>query len=143
MKHTLLDLLARITPSRTIINNCLALIQREQVGIQKYNTTLADSPLTHEQLLQHGREEALDLANYLEAAINVSRQAHVDYCSLRGAIETLIKDLENTNPQDVSGNSQEEEDAYEEGIDHAVSLIRQMLTRHESDKVLRQLRAPS
>lgn len=45
------------------------LLQRSQVGIKKYGTTLADNPLTHKQWLQHGLEEALDLANYLMASI--------------------------------------------------------------------------
>lgn len=45
------------------------LLQRSQVGIKKYGFTLADNPLTHKQWLQHGLEEALDLANYLMASI--------------------------------------------------------------------------
>jgi len=45
------------------------LLQRSQVGVKKYGTTLADNPLTHKQWLQHGLEEALDLSNYLMAAI--------------------------------------------------------------------------
>lgn len=45
------------------------LLQRSQVGIAKYGTTLAGSGLTQRQFLQHALEETLDLANYLQAAI--------------------------------------------------------------------------
>ena len=45
------------------------LLQRSDVGISKYNTTLADSGLDRRALLQHALEEALDLANYLQAEI--------------------------------------------------------------------------
>lgn len=45
------------------------LMQRSQVGIDKYGTTLVNAGLTRRQLLQHGLEEALDLANYLQAEI--------------------------------------------------------------------------
>lgn len=45
------------------------LLQRSDVGIDKYHTTLAKSGLSRRQLLQHALEEALDLANYLQAEI--------------------------------------------------------------------------
>lgn len=45
------------------------LLERSQVGISKYGTTLADAGLTRAQLLQHGLEEALDLANYLQTLL--------------------------------------------------------------------------
>lgn len=45
------------------------LLARSQVGIAKYGVTLADSPCDLRVMLQHGLEEALDLANYLQAAI--------------------------------------------------------------------------
>lgn len=45
------------------------LLQRSQVGINKYGVTLAGSGLNRRQLLQHALEEALDLANYLQAEI--------------------------------------------------------------------------
>lgn len=49
--------------------NRALLLQRSQVGIAKYRTTLASSGLSQRQLLQHALEEALDLANYLQAEI--------------------------------------------------------------------------
>lgn len=45
------------------------LLSRSDVGINKYGTTLAGSGLGRRELLQHALEEALDLANYLQAEI--------------------------------------------------------------------------
>lgn len=45
------------------------LLQRSDVGIDKYHVTLAEANLKRRQLLQHALEEALDLANYLQAEI--------------------------------------------------------------------------
>ena len=53
--------------SPVILQNCIDLIEREQVGVQKYGVTLTDANLSRGELLQHAREEALDLANYLMA----------------------------------------------------------------------------
>ena len=39
------------------------------VGINKYGVTLFNSNLGRRELLQHALEEALDLANYLQAEI--------------------------------------------------------------------------
>lgn len=45
------------------------LLERSNLGIQKYGTTLAGSGLSRRQLLQHALEEALDFANYLQAEL--------------------------------------------------------------------------
>lgn len=45
------------------------LLDRSQLGIKKYGTTLAGNQLSHREWLQHALEEALDLANYLQAEI--------------------------------------------------------------------------
>ena len=45
------------------------LLQRSNVGVSKYGVTLACSGLNRRELLQHALEEALDLANYLQAEI--------------------------------------------------------------------------
>jgi hypothetical protein len=45
------------------------LLKRSQFGIDKYGVTLAGSGLTRRQLLQHALEEALDMANYIQAEI--------------------------------------------------------------------------
>lgn len=45
------------------------LLDRSNVGLSKYGVTLAGSGLGRRALLQHALEEALDLANYLQAEI--------------------------------------------------------------------------
>lgn len=50
---------------------CIELQERRKMGLNKYGTTLADAGLTHKQLLQHAKEEALDLAEYLQAQIDM------------------------------------------------------------------------
>lgn len=49
--------------------NRALLLQRSQLGIAKYGVTLADSGLSERQLVVHALEEALDLANYLQARL--------------------------------------------------------------------------
>ena len=48
---------------------CADIARRQALGKNKYGTTVADNPLTLRQWLQHGLEEALDLAVYLKRAI--------------------------------------------------------------------------
>lgn len=45
------------------------LLARSNVGIDKYGVTLEKAKLNQRALLQHALEEALDLANYLQAEI--------------------------------------------------------------------------
>jgi hypothetical protein len=51
---------------------CADIAKRQQVGIAKYGTTVAENPLTHTEWLQHAYEEALDLAIYLKRAMTNS-----------------------------------------------------------------------
>lgn len=48
---------------------CLDIQQRQQHGITKYNTTVANNPLPLREWLQHGFEEMLDGAIYLKRAM--------------------------------------------------------------------------
>lgn len=48
---------------------CVDIAYRQQLGVNKYGTTVADNPLTLRQWLQHAYEEALDQAIYLKRAI--------------------------------------------------------------------------
>ena len=48
---------------------CADIARRQQMGINKYGTTVADNPLTLREWLQHALEEALDQAVYLKRAI--------------------------------------------------------------------------
>jgi len=49
------------------------LLDRSHLGIKKYGTTLADGNYTHLEYLRHAYEEALDLANYLQGAMQTER----------------------------------------------------------------------
>ena len=48
---------------------CLDIGSRQEMGIAKYGTTVADNPLSLRQWLQHAYEETLDKAIYLKRAI--------------------------------------------------------------------------
>ncbi len=48
---------------------CQDILARQQVGIKKYGTTVAENPLTLKQWLQHAYEECLDQAVYLRRAM--------------------------------------------------------------------------
>ena len=45
---------------------CADIARRQQMGVKKYGTQLADNPAGEIERLQHAYEEALDLANYLK-----------------------------------------------------------------------------
>lgn len=54
----------------------LDIVQRQNMGIQKYGTTVSENPLELRQWLQHAYEEALDQAIYLKRAIEeIDRKA--------------------------------------------------------------------
>lgn len=48
---------------------CEDIKARQALGIKKYGLTVSANPLDLRQWLQHGYEEALDLAVYLKRAI--------------------------------------------------------------------------
>ena len=50
---------------------CNELQQRRVMGLSKYGTTLEDAGLSRRALLQHAKEEALDLAEYLQTCIDI------------------------------------------------------------------------
>lgn len=51
------------------------LLDRSELGLKKYGTTLADSKEELLAKLVHAQEEAMDLANYLEWAIQELRKS--------------------------------------------------------------------
>lgn len=55
----------------TVARVAMLLTQRSAVGVAKYGTTVAASPLTRAQWLRHAQEEALDLAVYLQRLIDM------------------------------------------------------------------------
>lgn len=48
---------------------CQDIAERQERGIAKYGTTVANNPLTLRQWLQHAYEECLDQAVYLKRAM--------------------------------------------------------------------------
>ena len=44
---------------------CVDIVRRQQMGINKYGTTVSDNPLELRQWVQNAYEEALDQAIYL------------------------------------------------------------------------------
>ena len=56
-------------PTGTEARVCALVAQRQQFGLNKYKVSVAQNPLTHRQWLQHGLEEALDLAVHLHRSI--------------------------------------------------------------------------
>ena len=66
-------------------NVCLDIGSRQEMGIVKYGTTVADNPLSLRQWLQHAYEETLDKAIYLKRAI-----AEIDAQELRD-IDDMVR----------------------------------------------------
>lgn len=64
---------------------CLDIGSRQEMGIAKYGTTVADNPLSLRQWLQHAYEETLDKAIYLKRAI-----AEIDAQELRD-IDDIVR----------------------------------------------------
>lgn len=64
--------------------NRALLHERSQVGIAKYGVTLSHANLTEREFLTHALEETLDLANYLQAALQRGdeRESYI-LCSIK------------------------------------------------------------
>lgn len=58
------------SPDSNVEKNREMLLQRSIVGLAKYGVTTDNNPLPLRAWLQHALEEALDMANYLQAAIS-------------------------------------------------------------------------
>ena len=50
---------------------CAELQERRNIGKAKYGVTLDKAGLSHRDLLQHAKEESLDLAEYLQTQIDM------------------------------------------------------------------------
>lgn len=57
------------SPDLNVEKNRELMLQRSIVGLAKYGVTTDNNPLSLRAWLQHALEEALDMANYLQAAI--------------------------------------------------------------------------
>lgn len=53
---------------------CAELHARAARGLTKYGVSVSDNPLTPREWLQHAKEEALDLATYLERLIRIEAE---------------------------------------------------------------------
>ena len=73
---------------------CLDIGSRQEMGIAKYGTTVADNPLSLRQWLQHAYEETLDKAIYLKRAI-----AEIDAQELRD-IDDMVRAGKSVLPED-------------------------------------------
>ena len=78
----------------TEANVCLDIGSRQEMGIAKYGTTVADNPLSLRQWLQHAYEETLDKAIYLKRAI-----AEIDAQELRD-IDDMVRGGKSVLPED-------------------------------------------
>lgn len=58
------------SPDTNVEKNREMLLQRSVIGLAKYGVTTSNNPLALRNWLQHALEEALDMANYLQAAIS-------------------------------------------------------------------------
>ena len=61
--------LLKETKDDVVILNCIELLERSKIGVEKYGTTLSNANLSQKQLIQHALEESLDLSNYLRTIL--------------------------------------------------------------------------
>ena len=67
IKHTLGATAGSATGTEALV--CEDIAKRQQLGVNKYGTTVCANPLELREWLQHAYEEALDQAIYLKRAI--------------------------------------------------------------------------
>lgn len=67
VKHTLGATAGSATGTEALV--CEDIAKRQQLGVNKYGTTVCANPLELREWLQHAYEEALDQAIYLKRAI--------------------------------------------------------------------------
>lgn len=63
-------------PDRIVERVRQKLLERSQVGMDKYGTGLYRTDLTRLDWLRHAQEEAMDMANYLEVLIQLEEMKH-------------------------------------------------------------------
>ncbi len=75
-----------MTPTGTEARVCQDIAERQERGIAKYGTTVADNPLSLEEWLQHAYEETLDKAVYLKRAIEELQRKAAALSDMKGAV---------------------------------------------------------
>ena len=63
-----------------VILNCIELLERSKIGVEKYGTTLSNANLNQKQLIQHALEESLDLINKKENVYPPSHEKSIFLC---------------------------------------------------------------
>lgn len=75
-----------MTPSGIEAKVCEDIARRQQFGLHKYGTTVAENPLELRQWLKHAYEEALDQAIYLRRAM-----AELDTTLARDELADMVR----------------------------------------------------
>lgn len=70
---------------------CQDIQQRQHLGIQKYNTTVANNHLSLKQWLQHAYEECLDQAVYLKRAMQ-ELESHSEDLEVKDEYKGMIRE---------------------------------------------------
>lgn len=102
-------------PDKYVERNREQLLQRSLLGVSKYGTTIENSPQRSPEWAQHAIEEALDLANYLQAMKDQCTLDHDSFIALEAFLLALRKDFGNlctTTEQGVFT-----------GLDEAIQLV--------------------
>ena len=113
-------------PSSVVQANIDELVEREKAGLIKYGVTLENAQLTHEALLQHGLEEALDLANYLRAAMMTTQVDRKNHEELLGLLAEFREELSKSYRK-IS-------------TDEVIERLDKLLDTHNANCVLRELK---
>lgn len=75
-----------MTPTGIEAQVCEDIASRQQFGLHKYGTTVAQNPLELRQWLKHAYEEALDQAIYLRRAM-----AEIDTILARDELVDMVR----------------------------------------------------
>lgn len=130
-------------PSEVTCSLVDQLIKRDAFGQRKYGTSLDRTDLTIDQWLQHGVEEALDMAGYMTAVmrevgklrtqLEESQAAAREYALLRGGLERLLRAADRPRRYNA-------EAGFQDGFKSFEDNLREFLLSHDSAAVLRQLK---
>lgn len=90
-------------PDKYVERNREQLLQRSLRGVSKYGTTIENSPQRSPEWAQHAIEEALDLANYLQAMKDQCTLDHDSFIALEGFLLALRKDFGNLSTTTEQG----------------------------------------
>lgn len=95
---------------------CQDIMQRQQLGIAKYGTTVAANPLDLRAWLQHAYEECLDQAVYLKRAIaEIDAKGEAKHDKAAAELRAIRRDLAKIREMPVS-------DRFDEGCQRMAFL---------------------